>query len=212
MILLIDEKIKRQINYGWNENRFLKFQQKIDFRRVTSVEDLEKTRYEFLNKMIHPEIILLHISFYDNLNQKKTINEIIETAISKETILVQFSGSFQTRKIIGNIVTLSPQAFYGNLESALNQYINKNKISVLPKYFAFGDNYELEELLLAKSEIWEQLFDLCGEKQIDIENYIDNYKDNIDVIERLTNSKNIYSENISVSEFKYNINKNINEQ
>ena len=209
MILLIDEKIERQKSYGWDENRFLEYKQKIDLKRITSVEELEQTRDKFINDTIYPEIILLHLSFYDNLNQKETINEIVEKAVINKTILVQFSGSFQNRTISENIVNLSAQAFYSNLESALNQYKKVEK-SILPKYFAFGDNYILEELSLAKTEIWEKLFDLDKEEQIDFEDYINDFKINIEKIEELTNSKNIYSENISVSKLKFNINNHIN--
>jgi len=210
MILLIDEKTERQKECNWDDDRFLKYEREIDLVRITDEKELNDARRKILDdKNLECDIILLHQSFYDNTNVSKDLNEIIDKVKSDNTLLVQFSGTNQNRTITGNIVTLSVQAFYSNLESALRNY-NKVEKDILPKYFAFGENFKMEELLIAKKKLWAKFFRLKTNETINKELYNIKYKTNLEIIEQLIGSPGLYSENISVSELKHKINSKIN--
>lgn len=80
----------------------------------------------------------------------------------KQIPLVQFSGSNKSRRKNGNTVTLPVKIVYQNLELFANSINRNDNIDKSLKILLFGENFNLEEILQLKKEIWETKFKLSS--------------------------------------------------
>lgn len=152
MIYLIDDKINRQIESGWDIERFKTFVEFIKPIHLYSEIENEKEREEiFADKK---NIILFHESFFDNVLNKHHLygheirNRLIQFSIhNPEFYIVFFSGSKNTRSIFKNIVHLPVSILYQNLETFLVN-IKNNDLNL--RYLMFGEKPQIEEELLSK--------------------------------------------------------------
>jgi hypothetical protein len=160
MIYLIDDKKPRQVQLGWNDLKFKKYNS-----ILKTVYSYKQVKEESLNTADNiysdTSIIFFHESFFDhvdNSNKKDSVeirNKLISWCLDNNIPLVQFSGSNKTRRKNGNSVTLPVKVVYQNLELFVNS-INKNDhIEKSLKILLFGENYNIEEILQLKKEIWE---------------------------------------------------------
>lgn len=154
MIYLIDDKIDRQNDFGWNKN-------KIDFYEdilisVSSYAQIEK-REERELIFSDGNILLFHESFFDLIENKhvKDSNEIRNdlnkfVTNNKNSKVVFFSGSYNSREpnLTGGSMPVS--VLYQNLDVFLQKY--KTDGSVELKYLFFGETPEIENELLHKLE------------------------------------------------------------
>ncbi len=152
MIYLIDDKINRQIDAGWDSERFEPFVNLIKpihlFSEIESIND----RLEIFSDKNN--IIFFHESFFDNVLNRHHLegheirNRLIEFSTQNPTFyLVFFSGSKNTRSISKNIVHLPVHVLYQNLEIFLFNLSN-NDLNL--RYLVFGKNPQIEEELLIK--------------------------------------------------------------
>lgn len=154
MIYLIDDKIDRQNDFGWNKN-------KIDFYEdilisVSSYAQIEK-REERELIFSDGNILLFHESFFDLIENKhiKDSNEIRNdlnkfVTNNKNSKVVFFSGSYNSREpnLTGGSMPVS--VLYQNLDVFLQKH--KTDGSVELKYLFFGETPEIENELLQKLE------------------------------------------------------------
>jgi hypothetical protein len=153
MIYLIDEKLERQISYGWPNKRFEEFGSIL--KRINTYQQLK----EISSKEILKEnnILLLHDSFFRNLNVSASNTEKFKSLMKqpdKNIKYVFFGGSFSSIYVDDNSLEIKDDVFYNNLNIFLNSENKKLKI------LAFGDNYLFEEFCSLKHEIWTYLFSL----------------------------------------------------
>jgi DNA-binding NarL/FixJ family response regulator len=151
MIYLIDDKKNRQIDFGWNEGRFIAFEDII--MPIYSNKEIIENNYS--EKMFLPgNIVLFHESFFDalNNNHEKTALEIRSrlTKISQEIRdfkVVYFSGSKSSRRLDGNVAFMPVAALYQHLSVFAEKVkVGDNNLN----YLLFGENYKIEEDLLNK--------------------------------------------------------------
>lgn len=140
MIYIIDDKKSRQIDYGWDETLFAKYQD-IVFP-IWDFKELEVSKGQILQD---GNIILFHESFFSSCNQDRKIflEDFKEELIENENLyVVFFSGSKNSRYVAGRLCMLPPNVLYENLELFIKSSItNDVNLSVL----AFGKNFTLEE-------------------------------------------------------------------
>lgn len=148
MIYLIDDKkLRQEKDYKWSFNRFQKY------------DELIKPVYT-LNEPINDEIfkegniILYHESFIDITYIKDNKSERLQSlqgfAKKKNSYLVLFSGSKNTREISGNIANIPVSVLYNNLEAFIKR-MAMGEINL--RYLLFGDNPDIEENLSEKLRI-----------------------------------------------------------
>ena len=117
-------------------------------------------------------------------------------------MILFFSGSFGSRRINNNIASVPTQLLYKNLEYFLSKYeINHELISL--KDIVFGLNYNIEEILLLKLEIWENVYNQSG---------IVVFKPKLNqLLERFSELTGIIisTESCSIEYLKYQINNNL---
>ncbi len=154
MIYLIDDKIRRQEDYGWKEEKFLEYQDIII--PIHSFEEYGKE--EFIRQVLRGgNVVILHESFIESVD-KDLKNQLKEYAEKNENFyLVFFSGSKSSRILKGNIAHIPVEIFYQNfgffLEELKNGEINLQNL-------LYGKNKDIEEKLIKKlDEAREQMED-----------------------------------------------------
>ena len=163
MIYLIDDKISRQKLLGWNKEKLEKYESIV--KPVYSYKQiLEENLGSIDNIFSNQSIILFHESFFEQVTDSnksdslKIRNELINWCIENKIPLVKFSGSINTRIQNGVNVSLSVKILYQNLEFFLNSIDKKDSIVKSLQILLFGENYNIEEILQLKKEIWETKF------------------------------------------------------
>lgn len=165
MIYLIDDKKQRQELLGWNKPRFSKYESIL--KTVYSYKQMIEENLNTVDNIYSDHsIILFHESFFDsahNVHKKESIeirNNLINRCLTKDIPLVQFSGSNNLRIKEEKNVSLPVKILYQNLELFLNSINRNDDIERSLKILLFGDNYNVEEILQLKKEIWETKFKL----------------------------------------------------
>lgn len=79
MIYLIDEKVERQLSYGWSDNRFEIY--KSNLIRIVNYEDLQDVSSHGI--LEEGNIVLLHDSFFKNLKVSEQHEEIFKNKIKE---------------------------------------------------------------------------------------------------------------------------------
>lgn len=165
MIYLIDDKKSRQEQLGWSQVKFDKFNSILN--TVYSYKQIEKEELNTNDKIYATDsIILFHESFFDhvdNLHKKESDNirnELNDWADKNNIPLILFSGSNNTRSIIGKKVSVPVKLLYQNLELFVNSILSGDDIEKSLKILLYGEKYNVEEILQLKKEIWETKFKL----------------------------------------------------
>ena len=151
MIYLIDDKKKRQEDFGWNEGR-LKHYNNI-LQPIYSLEEL-KLSYHDIFKDSNNTIVLYHESFLDDtsikdlaIEERKKLEEFANK--NPNFSLVIFSGSKSSRSLDANIAHLPVSVVFQHLVAFTDKVI-KGDINL--KFLLFGNNHEIEEELSGKLE------------------------------------------------------------
>lgn len=165
MIYLIDDKKPRQELLKWDQPRFDKY--KSILKPVYSFVQMKDEELNTDEKIFsYQSIILFHESFFDNVDYDnkadsvKIRNKLIQWCEANNIPIVQFSGSINRRKISGREVSLPVEGFYQNLEIFLESVVKKDPVEKSLKCLLFGENFNIEEILQLKKEIWETKFKL----------------------------------------------------
>jgi hypothetical protein len=165
MIYLIDDKKPRQIKLGWNTLKFQKYNSII--KTVYSYKQIRDENLNRKDKIYSDDsIILFHESFFDhvdNSHKKDSVeirNELIGWCNENKIPLVQFSGSNKSRNVSGNNISIPVKIVYQNLELFINSVIRNENIENSIKILLFGENYNIEQILQLKKELWETKFRL----------------------------------------------------
>jgi CheY-like chemotaxis protein len=150
MIYLIDDKkLRQEKDYNWTKNRFKKYEAFI--KPVYTLSELQEKSSEIFQE---GNIILYHESFIDKTNIKNESVErrkLLEEYIRKKnSYLVLFSGSKNTRELIDNVANIPVSVLYSNLECFINKFSVED---VNLNYLLFGNNPEIEEYLSKKLEV-----------------------------------------------------------
>jgi hypothetical protein len=163
MIYLIDDKKPRQEALGWNEFKFEKFNSII--KTIYSYKQIKEENLNTVDKIYSDDsIILFHESFFDhvdNSHKKDSIeirNELISWYNDNNIPLVQFSGSNKSRNVSGNTVSIPVKIVYQNLELFVISITRNDNIEKSMKILLFGENYNIEQILQLKKELWETKF------------------------------------------------------
>ena len=163
MIYLIDDKISRQKLLGWNQERLEKYESIVN--PVYSYKQIRDENLRSIDNIFsNQSIILFHESFFEQVTDSnksdslKIRNELINWCIENKIPLVKFSGSINTRIQNGVNVSLSVKILYQNLEFFLKSIDKKDSIDKSLQILLFGENYNIEEILQLKKEIWETKF------------------------------------------------------
>jgi hypothetical protein len=159
MIYLIDDKkLRQEKDYSWTSNRFQQF-----YAFIRPIHTLSELRDK--NKEVFQEgnIILYHESFVDKTTIKNEAEErrqhLQEFVKKKNSYLVLFSGSKNTRDLTESVANIPVSVMYSNLESFIKRYSIGD---VNLRYLLFGDNPEIEEQLSRKLD--SELFKTTQEK------------------------------------------------
>jgi|GEM_PF-645331 len=157
MIFLIDDKKKRQGEFGWTIEKFNRYKGII--QQIYSLEGLKSRSNDIFQK---GNIVLYHESFLDNTSIKKEAL-IIRSQLeeyAKENLdfyLAVFSGSKSSRSLFYNIAHLPVSIVFQNLGvlslKALDGDINL-------RYLLFGEKPDIEEELSLKLEIANKGIDI----------------------------------------------------
>lgn len=154
MIYLIDDKIKRQQDYGWHREKLNQYSEVLTFVHIfNEIEDVELRKEIFSDN----NIVLFHESFFDNIDNKhdRTSDEIRnrlekEAEEGKSFKVYFFSGSISSRKINDFSGFLPVVALYQNLECFLDNGIANGTFDV--NYLFFGKYPKIENYLLNNLE------------------------------------------------------------
>jgi hypothetical protein len=147
MIYLIDDKDKRQEEYGWTNQAFKKLENKIT--PLYNINDINKVEEELYQ---NENIILYHESFLDFTQSKdKAVEQrkrlLKEAQNNPDLTVAFFSGSQSSRSIEKNTAFLPVSVLYENLHTYVEH--NENKEESL-KYLLYGENPDIEEYLEEK--------------------------------------------------------------
>jgi CheY-like chemotaxis protein len=153
MIYLFDDKVNRQVDYGWDYRRFEKYIDVIQAVHLyKEVEDDAKRNEIFSDG----NIILFHESFFDNVINKNT-EKAIEIRNNLRTFalkshdfsVIYFSGSKSTRKLDDKVGYIPVSILYQNLELFIKKVQTGNNDL---RYLIFGENHQIEKILINKLE------------------------------------------------------------
>jgi len=150
MIILIDDKKKRQEDFGWTEHKFNQYANII--QQIYSIEDLKSRSKDIFQK---GNIVLYHESFLDNTSIKKEAaikrSQLEEYAkANSDFYLAIFSGSKSSRSLSKNIAHLPVSIVFQNL-GVLSHKTLEGDVNL--KYLLFGETPEIEEELSLKLDI-----------------------------------------------------------
>ena len=150
MIYLIDEKKERQVKYAWPTDRFLKYKD-----LLTVVSDYEQLKNLTSKTLLDSpsNILMLHDSFFKNLDiEEKIIKEFKDRVQSNGLYFITFGGSFDSTYYNNKTLQLNVYHFYRNLQTFLETS------SMDLRILAYGENFEKEEFLTIKNNVWNFLF------------------------------------------------------
>ena len=138
MIYIIDEQINRQLEYGWTEEHFARYNTivKTIHREEEFFEDILKNK---------ENIMFLHESFPDKNTKEKIYQRNKEKAIS----IGVFSGSKNERRKSENRIDLPADVFYKNLTVFLDR-VKEGDFNI--GYLLYGASPEREQQLLSELE------------------------------------------------------------
>jgi len=151
MIYLIDEKLERQLSYGWPNSRFDAY--KSNIIRVLNHKELQEISSQVI--LEDGNIVLLHDSFFKNLKISEKDAEKFKTKIKESKRIksyVFFGGSYDSIYINEGNLEVKDDIFYSHLESYLQS--NTKKVDIL----AYGEIFKHEEFSHLKNDIWTYLF------------------------------------------------------
>ncbi len=151
MIILIDDKIKRQDSYGWTSQRFEMF--KDFFLCLTDYSFLDDDTV--INDIFSPgNVVLFHESFFNEIDVTKKsdaesfYSQMGKNADEEKLVIVYFSGSKTTRIIDGNKAYMPVSVLYKNLEYYIDNYSKENSI----EYLLWGREPNIERELTKRIE------------------------------------------------------------
>ena len=152
MIYLIDDNEKRQFDSGWDQAKFLLFQEFLTpIHRISEITD--QVRDEMFKN--ENNVVLFHESFFEHFENKqnKDVNDIrnkFQNLTTRELNFhyVIFSGSNLERKMenSGKSASIPVHVLYNNLEVFIECYKKKNNYDL--RILIYGENYEVEPQLL----------------------------------------------------------------
>lgn len=164
MIYLIDENKGRQVELGWDENKFSKYSSHL--KPLYNIEEVSKIGDELYN---NGNIILYHESFLDFTQIKEKAadqrDKLRKRAEGTQQLSVAFfSGSQNSRSLEKNVAQLPVAIVYQNLEILFEKFESGDPDL---KYLLFGKNPEVEEKLngllnTANKEIEENSATISG--------------------------------------------------
>jgi len=208
MVYLIDEKVLRQSNYGWNERKFEEYSEVL--KKISNKEQLDNVKSEIFDSS--ESIILFHDSFVDDPKNrhKKESDEIRQDLLKDEHSVVTFSGSKANRYIEKKYASMHVGWVYKNLEFFLDK-IKENDVKL--EYLAYGNNYKYEKIANIRYEIWDYLYSISNENSyLNLKN---KQEDDLRELLTLLKKEDYYPElansKITVGYFKYQLNKLITE-
>lgn len=185
-IYLIDDQQNRQEKYGWNKERFAKY----DFLSVFRGED-----HINLEKLKSYDIVLFHESF-PNKDIKKELYKHSEENTS--FILIVFSGSKNQRNQNQNRIDMPVSVFYKNLATFLDA-IKEKKHNV--QYLLYGKKFNIEKEIfeeITKRNNEESTKNIENKKNnllfLTDENYIERPFNHIDEANLYANDNNEFSD------------------
>lgn len=138
MIYLIDDKISRQTDYGWDASRFKEYES-----ILIIIQNEKGLKEHFQNIFENDNIIIFHDSFLNSNGEfikrfKEKLND------NTNVYCCHFSGSYNSRYIQDKVAYLSPKYVYENLQSFLGEFTKGNTNF---KILAFGKNADIEKRL-----------------------------------------------------------------
>jgi DNA-binding NarL/FixJ family response regulator len=144
MIYLIDDKDKRQEEYGWTKQIFKTLEKNIT--PLYGINDINKVEDELYQ---NENVILYHESFLDFTQSKdKAVEQrkrlLKEAQTNPDLTVAFFSGSQSSRSVEKNTAYLPVSVLYENLHSFVEH--NENKDESL-KYLLYGEDPDIEEYL-----------------------------------------------------------------
>jgi DNA-binding NarL/FixJ family response regulator len=144
MIYLIDDKDKRQEEYGWTKQVFKTLEKNIT--PLYDINDINKVEDELYQ---NENVILYHESFLDFTQSKdKAVEQrkrlLKEAQTNPDLTVAFFSGSQSSRSVEKNTAYLPVSVLYENLHSFVEH--NENKDEFL-KYLLYGEDPDIEEYL-----------------------------------------------------------------
>ena len=165
MIYLIDNKKQRQELLGWNQSKFEKYNSIL--KTVYSYKQIKEEDLNTVDNIYSDDsIILFHESFFDhvdNTHKKDSIeirNQLINWCLANNIPIIQFSGSNNIRSREGKSVSLPVKILYQNLDLFINSINSNDNLDKSLNILLFGENFNIEEILQLKKEIWETKFKL----------------------------------------------------
>lgn len=154
MIYLIDDKVSRQLDFGWDQSKFDHYKDVLVV--ISTIEKIQE--YERKESFQAEEnIILFHESFFNNIHQKhkrfaetftNKLSEFSNSSNFPKTVL--FSGSYGSREFSEYGGSLSVSIMYQNLGVFLDHCIDDKSVNL--DYLFFGENIEIERKLIEKKE------------------------------------------------------------
>lgn len=146
MIYLIDDKKKRQEDFGWTEDRLKLYK---NIQAIYSLKDLRARNSDIFQR---GNLVIYHESFLDNtpIKGESVIKRGKLEEYAKENpdfYLSIFSGSKSSRFLEKNVAHLPVSIVYQNLD-VLSDKVSEGDINL--KYLLFGKNPEIEEELSSK--------------------------------------------------------------
>jgi hypothetical protein len=210
MIYLIDEKKIRQGNYNWDQDRLAKYEDVlIPIYQKSELDEIKEKIYASADN-----IVLFHDSFFDDpKNTHPQGSESIKQKllnIEDGPRLVIFSGSKSNRYIKNaNYASMHVSWVYQNLDFFLEKYMDGD---INLKYLAFGENYEYEEVLELRNDIWESLYYESKDSTLNLKT---NPKKDLNNLLKIANAERLSGKlvesNNTVGYFKHRLNALIKE-
>lgn len=151
MIILIDDKIKRQDSYGWTSQRFEML--KDVFYCLTDYSFLDDDT-AISNVFSFGNVVLFHESFFNDIDitKKKDAERFCsmmeEYADKEKLLIVYFSGTKTARIKDGNKAYMPVSVLYENLEYYVNNYSKENSF----EYLLWGKEPNIERELSKRIE------------------------------------------------------------
>lgn len=205
MIYLIDEKKIRQRNYNWDQDRLKKYEDiLVPIYDKSGLDNIKEEIYESVDN-----VVLFHDSFFDDpKNAHPQGSESIKQNllnIEDGPRLVIFSGSKSSRYIKNaNYASMHVSWVYQNLDFFLERY-GDGDINL--KYLAFGENYEYEEVIELRNDIWESLYYKSKDSTLNLKT---NPKGDLKKLLKIVNAESLFGKlvgvNNTVGYFKHRLN------
>lgn len=161
MIYLIDDKINRQMNAGWDLDKFKEYEKYIvPIHTYSDMKNLDYRKSMFSSD----NVILFHESFFHNEvnTQLADINDIRNNLEefaknNPSAYYVSFSGSNSTRNLQNNAGSLPVNILYQNLEYFISSVQKSNKYDI--SFLFYGENHTIEKELLSIVDVKIKDFD-----------------------------------------------------